>query len=138
MPRTQEEILNRFLEVDDIFNTQKSDLSNFLQFETVKHMLIPESVEAIEKGDEKWTLYTDPKAQILDYLPFAYDKSRNRRGISAARSLLHMRSWIWLDCDEEFYQKFDSMVGEEGSNEQGDYGLSILDMIAEKYGFVEA
>lgn len=136
MIRTQEEILEKFLEVDDVFNTQKADLSNFLQLETCRHLLDPVAVEKIDKGENKWTLYTDAKPLILDYLPFAYNKARNRRGLSAARSLLHMKAWIWLD-DEEFYQEICKLVREDESKESDDYGINILDKISEKYGYVE-
>ena len=137
MIRSQEEILERFLKVEDVFNAQKSDLSNFLQFDTCKHLLDPQVVKDIENGvGPAWTLYTDAKEQILNYLPFAYEKARNQRGLSSARSLLHMKAWTWLD-DEDFHQEICKLIEQEGSNDSQDYGISILDKISEKYGYVE-
>lgn len=33
---------------------------------------------------------------IKSYMPFAWEKANNCRGISAQRSLMHMDSWLWL------------------------------------------
>lgn len=38
----------------------------------------------------------------VDYLRFAFDKARDHRGLSAARSVVKMRAWLWfleLDVD---------------------------------------
>lgn len=128
--RTQEEILKRFDEADDMFGTQQSDLVEYMTFENAKPHLKEEYVLEVESGAEKWEQRTDPKAEILDYLPFAYEKAEDERGLSAARSLLHFKSWIWLD-DEEFYNKVLPIM-----DNYTNYGMPALNMISDHYGYV--
>lgn len=127
MIRTQEEILERFNQVDDILDIQKNDLAAYLSFENVKPFLTEEDVEKVENGDEKWEQSTDPKEDILDYLEFAYEKAENERGLSAYRSMLHFKTWIWLD-NEEFYNEIIDML-----DNHTEYGIPALDKIAEHY-----
>ena len=91
--RTQEQILVRIKEIesDDFFGFQTSDLIQFLTFENAKPWL-KEGVAA-----EQWEQGVDPVELIKDYLPFAWDKANNCRGLSAGRSLEHMKAWVWLD-----------------------------------------
>lgn len=131
MKRTQEEILKRFNKVDDIFGTQKGDLIACMPFDAARPFLNEEYVEEVEQGKETWEQSTDPVKEILDYLPFAYGKAEGERGLSANRSILHMITWIWLTGDEEFYEK----VNKEWETNYHSYGIDILDMISEKYGF---
>jgi hypothetical protein len=129
--RTQEEILERFNNADDLFGTQKQDLIEFMDFETAKPLLKEEYVSKVEMGEEKRPpAETDAKARILDYLPFAYDKAENQRGLSAARSLLHMKTWIWLD-DPAFYGEIVDAI-----DNYYDYGIPVLNRISAHYGFV--
>jgi len=125
--RTQEEIKRRFEEVDDLFGTQKIDLIGFMDFENAKPFL---SKEYVEKGEEKWIKKDNPKKEILGYLNFAYEKAKNKRGLSAMRSLLHFKTWIWLDDDEFYNEIIDSI--ENYTN----YGIPVLNKIAKHYGFV--
>lgn len=129
MIRTQEEILKRFEEVDDLLGTQKSDLIFYLTFDNAKQYLNPEYVQKVESGEETWEQKTDPKEEILDYLEFAYDKAHNQRGLSAGRSMMHFRTWIWLD-DDEFYNEIIDLIDNYTS-----YGLPALDKIAEHYNW---
>ena len=132
MKRTQKEILDRFNTVDDLMATQKGDLINYMDFENAKPFLQDAYVTKVESGEEKWEQRTDAKKQILEYLPFAYDKAEGQRGLSAARSLLHFKTWIWLD-DPEFYDEIISEI-----EDYYDYGIPVLDKISEKYGFVRS
>ena len=36
------------------------------------------------------------KGDMFAYLPFAWDKANHCLGLSAARSMEHMSSWLWL------------------------------------------
>lgn len=132
MVRTQEEILARIKskESDDFFGTQKSDLIDSLTFENAIEFLKDDYVKDVKDGKQEYKQITDTKEAILDYLPFAYEKCYGQRGLSAARSLLHFKSWIWLD-DADFYDKFMSMY----NGDHNDYGKSILDAISKHYGF---
>ena len=112
MKRTQIEILNRIaaIEKDDFFGFQSGDLVVYLDFEHAKQFL--------KEGTtlEQWAHpFTDPIEKIKEYMPFAWDKANNCRGLSAARSLEHMKAWVWmddqpalsklLDNDYEYYGK---------------------------------
>lgn len=128
--RTQKEILKRFKEVDDLFSTQKQDLVHFMTFATAKPFLRPENVKEIEKDvPNKWKINTNPKKTILNYLSFAYDKAENQRGLSTARSMLHFKTWIWMD-DPEFYEEIEHSI-EHYTN----YGNPVLDKIAKHYTY---
>ena len=103
--RTQEEILKRINEIskDDFFGFQTGDLIYFLSFDNAKKWL-KKDVTA-----EKWEQYTDPVERIKDYMPFAWDKANNCRGLSAGRSIEHMKAWLWLDGKNELADKMESL-----------------------------
>lgn len=132
--RTQEEILERFKTADDMFDTQRGDIIAYMEFENVKPFLKEEYVRKVESGEETWTVasVTDAKEKILDYLDFAYDKAKNQRGLSAARSMEHFKTWIWLE-DETFYNEIFPLL-----ENYTDYGIPALDKIAEHYGYIKS
>lgn len=128
MKRTQQEIMARFDVVEDFMGIQKGDLGYYLEFENIKHAFKSDYVAQVESGEEKWEVATDPKKEIIDYLPFAFEKAYGERGLSAGRSMLHFKSWIWLD-DPEFYEEIVDDLDNYHS-----YGLPALNRIAKKYG----
>jgi len=127
MIRTQEEIKELFNQVDDIFGTQKGDLINYMDFENAKEFLIDDYVKKVECGEEVWEQSTDPKKEILEYLDFAYEKAKGERGLSAGRSMLHFKTWIWLES-KEFYNEVIDLIDNYTS-----YGIPALDKISEHY-----
>ena len=96
--RTDAEILARIETVKerglDWLGTQRWDLVLRLPYELAK----PYLKEGV--GEEDWK--PSPRdeeavrAEMHDYMDFAWDKANNRRGISAGRSLAHMAAWLWL------------------------------------------
>jgi len=60
MIRTQEEIKERFNQVDDMFGTQKGDLINYMGFESAKEYLKEDYVKKVESGEEVWEQSTIP------------------------------------------------------------------------------
>lgn len=129
MVRTQEEIKKRFKEADDMFGTQQNDLIDYMTFETAKEFLKDEYVKDIESGQKKWDQSVNPKKEILNYLDFAYGKAENERGLSAGRSMLHFKTWIWLD-DDKLYNELENQI----DNYYG-YGIPVLDKISNHYNF---
>jgi len=127
--RTQEEILKRFKEVKDIFGTQRGDLISYLTFENAKIFLKEEYVKKVENEEEEWEVLIDAKKEILDYLKFAYEKAESQKGLSAARSMLHFKTWVWID-NPDFYKEIISDI-----NNYYDYGLPTLDKISAFYGY---
>lgn len=128
--RTQEEILARFKKVDDLFNTQKVDLIDYMTFENAKPYLQEDYVLKVDSGEEKWDMNDDPKKEILEYLDFAYEKAEGERGLSASRCMAHFRTWIWLD-DDKFYNEIIHLI-----DNYTDYGIPALDKISEHYGYI--
>jgi len=126
--RTQEEVIERINEVDDFFGFEQRDLIQFLDFEHAQEFFKEEFVEQVKQGKEKWET-TDAKKTILEYLPFAYQKAEDERGLSAGRSMKHFRAWIWFD-DPEFFEKVLPLI-----DNYTDYGIPALDAISEHYGF---
>lgn len=129
MKRTQQEILERFEKANDPFGTQQGDLIDYMDFETARQFLKEDYIKQVESGTAQWEKQTDAKKEILEYLDFAYEKAEGERGLSAARSMLHFKTWTWLD-DPTFY---DEIIGD--IENYTDYGLPTLDKIAKHYGF---
>jgi hypothetical protein len=100
MNRTQEEIVARIKwekEWNDFLNFAIEDLIVYLDFVHAQHYLKAEVTE------ESWIKSSkDPKQEITDYMPFAWDKANNCRGLSAGRSIDHLRAWLWLAGEDEF------------------------------------
>lgn len=94
MLKTPQEIKDRieFVAQDDWMGTQRSDLIDYLPFADAKEFLKPEVTE------EKWAArpIKSPMEEIAAYLPFAWGKANDCRGLSAGRSLDHIKAWLWL------------------------------------------
>jgi hypothetical protein len=95
--KTQQEILDKIESAKhrDFLGFETSDYIDFLDFKHAKQYL----KKGI--GKKKWAKFqktTDEDATkcIKDYMPFAWEKANNCRGISACRSICHMTAWIWL------------------------------------------
>ncbi len=94
--RTPEEILARLKEIkkEDIFGFMSTNLIAYLPYENAKPYLernVTEEEWAASPRDHAMIL-----ADMLDYMPFAWDKANNTRGISSMRSMEHMKSWLWM------------------------------------------
>ena len=125
--RTAEQIIEYYekMKNEDFLGVIASDLFIHLQFEDVKPYLneiaTKESWEYIEPT-EKYL-----KSAIISYLPFAFQKANNQRGISASRSIQHFQTWLWLLEDQELFD----FVSDSYNYEP--YGLPMLNKIQEKY-----
>lgn len=65
--------------------------------------------------------------EITDYLPFAFTKAEDGRGISANRSICHFKNWLFALGDDELYNFADD------EDNYPEYGFPILKAIKEKY-----
>ena len=122
--RTDAEILARIEEVkaNDWLGTERGDLIEVLPFDSVKPFL----KEGVTQ-DEWSPLPRDRDsvlARMLDYMPFAWEKANDCRGISASRSMSHFAAWTWL-------------IGEDfGDLQQYQfYGKPNLISICERFGW---
>lgn len=123
--RTDKEIVDRINAIKDrdFFGFETSDLLARLSFAAAKPFLKDTAKE------EDWPAPSPRDRESLinemrEYMPFAWDKANNCRGISASRSMSHYTSWVWLAGDD---------LGNLGDYEY--YGKDNLVRICEHYGF---
>lgn len=126
--RTDEEIVARIKEVQesesDFFGAEQSDLLARLPFAAAKQFL------ADTFAEEGWAAIHAPRDrehlinEMREYMPFAWEKANEFRGLSAGRSLSHFRAWVWLAGDD---------LGE--FNNYQHYGKDHLVRICNHYGF---
>lgn len=116
-PRTDAEIVKRIAErlpVDDVLGFETSDLGSYLPFH-LADTLFPATYVEVE-----WTQLPRDRdsvvAQMLEYMPFAWEKANDRKSLSASRTMSHYSAWVWLAGDDlgelteyEFYGK-DNLV----------------------------
>lgn len=122
--RTSSEISARIkeLESNDFWSFQRGDLIDYLPFSEAKPHL-KEGVTA-----KQWQPQPSDResviSQIKEYMPFAWEKANDRRGLSAGRSINHMQAWLW-------------MLGEDAAAEALEdyslYGKPQLRAICERY-----
>lgn len=122
--RTPEEIVARIKEREkiDLFGFELVDYIERLDFQHAKEFLVAEATE------KEWQPLPYTRENILEtmqrYMPFAWEKANNFRGLSAARSMYHYTAWIWLLGDD---------LGDLLNYEN--YGKDNLVKICEKYGW---
>ena len=115
---------------NDFFGHGVEDLKYALPFEEVKQYLATEVSET--EWEEKHRLSTDEKVkeEMLNYLPFAWEKANNERGLSADRSIRHFIAWAWL-IDDELCEKLENMY----KTNYAEYGKPILAYLNEVLGY---
>ena len=117
--RTQKEIIEKIKEWQrkDLLGFKISELLPYLSFENAKEFLKPDCTE------KDWGKVIQPsrrniKNKMIKYMPFAWRKANDCRGISAGRSMSHYVAWFWLLGDKE-YDEFKDIENYEyyGKNE---------------------
>lgn len=114
MTRSDTEIVERVRHVvapRDFMGFEASDLVLRLPYDAAKEFL----ADDVKPEDWAKPLSRDREsvlADMLGYMPFAWDKANNFKGLSAMRSMSHYSAWIWLIGDDlgdllnyEFYGK---------------------------------
>ncbi len=127
--RTQDEIVARIKarKPDDFFGFEVSQYMNFLDYDHAREFLKSGTTKK-EASREEWGEVEggSPEDIIKGYLPFAWGKANDCRGISANRSIEHMVAWLWLDGKDWLEKDYDE-------NYQY-YGKPQLVRICEEYG----
>jgi hypothetical protein len=108
MVRTEQEIVARARQVrDDRFRdplgAELGDLITQLEWDEAKEFLHP----GAKKVDWHPLPLQEAKEGAIGYVQFAISKMDHHRGLSAGRSVDHMRAWIWLFTDDDWAQKMD-------------------------------
>lgn len=105
--RTKKEIIARIhaRQDKDIFGFEINDYLVALDFEDAKEFLKPEATE------DQWEVaYPDDESvrkQAIEYMPFAWDKANNCRGLSVWLWLTHYTAWLWLLGDDELWPQLE-------------------------------
>lgn len=74
------------------------DLSGYLSWKDAKKYFKEEYQRDVDNGTKEYIQDTKTgKDNIIEYMPFAWDKANCCRGLSAARTINHMANWLWLD-----------------------------------------
>lgn len=97
MNKTQDEIVARInnRKGSDLFGFETSQYIDYLDFE---HAIVFLKEGTTRRQWRKAFKDTKPPVEaIKDYMPFAWEKANDCRGISAGRSIMHMIAWLWLD-----------------------------------------
>ena len=124
--KTDAQILNEIERVKerDWMGTMTSGLVIYLPFTSaqpfLKDGITSDTWEPLERSQ------VSIKLDMRDYMPFAWEKANDRRGISAGRSLEHMSVWLF-------------MLGRDAAARQMDhyshYGKPQLRAICEAFGW---
>lgn len=128
LTRTSEDIVARIKEIgpEDFFGWEGSDLVAYLPFDMAKQFLKDDATAEQWAEDDRPTTRESVVAEIVDYMPFAWEKANDQRGISANRSISHMRAWTWL-LDDGTYEKMEAL-------EYQHYGKEKLVSVCESLG----
>lgn len=99
LKKTSADIVERIKWLEDhgdVFGAELQDLIVFLPFDDAKQFLVEGATR--EKWAEDLVAPTEHYVlkKIREYLPFAWEKANGCRGLSAQRSVSHMRAWFWL------------------------------------------
>jgi hypothetical protein len=128
--RSAEEVLKRIKieSEEDVFGMAIHDLIGVLTFDEAESIR-KEDVSREDWGEVLSRDVDEIKKRLLDYLPFAIEKCVGHRGISASRSISHMRNFVWLMGDEE------ALAFVEEESNYPNYGAPILRYLCKRYGF---
>lgn len=95
--RTQDEIVARIKDRKDrdMFGFEVNEYVDYLDYAHAKEFLKDDTTQ--KQWEKEQAKTKTPGESIKDYMPFAWEKANNCRGLSASRSISHMVAWLWLD-----------------------------------------
>ena len=104
--KTQQQILDRILEIkeEDFFGFETTILLDFLTLESIEKLrgvVVKEDADfsdCVPKTPDEETI----KAEMRDYMEFAWEKANGFRSLSAGRSIYYYKAWLWLLGEDEF------------------------------------
>lgn len=127
MLKTQEEIINKIKNGGDIFGFTAGVLVGFLEAENAKELY------ELDMDFADWKPESQDRKKIIkrmrEYMSFAWEKAIDERGLSANRSVIKFRAWLWMLNDSELLEFLDD------SDNYPQYGKPMLAKVSEKYGF---
>jgi len=114
----------------DAFGFEVNEYIGALPFAQAKAFLKPETTEATW-GKPDYTSRADVIVKMKDYMPFAWEKANDCRGLSANRSVEHYIAWTWLAGDTAL----SDTINREYMQSYQHYGKEILKRICDHYGW---
>lgn len=98
---------------DRFFDFAAPDIIGTLSWDAAKEFFKEEFIAQVESGVEKYEprsrLRKDVLKELHEYVPFAWRKANDCRGISAGRSIDHFIAWTWLAGDTELSRLLDTV-----------------------------
>lgn len=128
--RTYEEVVRRVEHLSkednpaDMLGTEFGDLVVLLRFKDAKPYLRP----GVSQTEWQASNPNESKAAAEAYIPFAIGKALNHRGLSAIRSVAHLSAWVWLNCTDEEFERWEKAPYEQ-------YGMPKIKLACELLGF---
>lgn len=126
--RTQEEIAARIKskQDSDIFGWETNDLLECLDTDHFRPFAKADA--DLSEWTPESSEVADVRSRLIDYMPFAWEKANDCRGLSANRSVMHMQAWLWLMGEGELLDRVENQI------EYRQYGKPILTAICEHLG----
>lgn len=116
---------------EDFFGWAGEVLLDYISFEDAKEYFKSDYVEEVKSGATKHTTVTDineAAQDFLDYMNFAWGKAQDERGISAGRSIMKLREWLFVMNRPDLAEEIDR------EDLYPPYGAPALISICEKMG----
>jgi len=126
--RTQKEIADKVRGDDSMFGFMRDALLGYLDFEHAREWLKPETTaEDWEKSRGASRDEVAVRAELADYMEFAWGKVEDHRGLSAGRSVEKCSAWAWLIGDDALEAKIEAA-------EYRNYGAPKRAVICQAFG----
>lgn len=128
--KTQEDILKRVKNpsADDFGGFEAEALAQFLDYDHAKPILRDNVTREIWDKDGQELTRENVVEEMRGYMEFAWGKVRDHRGISANRSVIKLRAWLWLLDEQDTLNTLDGTPYPQ-------YGAPQLEVICRRMGF---
>ena len=128
--RTQDEIVKRIddRKPKDMFGFEWHEYIGYLDLEHAVQYLKDDHGMTTESWSKDQADQGDIRTVMIDYMPFAFEKANNCRGISAGRSISHYVAWLWIEGTAEAESLSEKI------QDYDCYGKPQLEMICEHLG----
>lgn len=101
--RTDEEIVAR------IQQRREADAFGFEWTLYVSRLTVSVAAPFVKDNSQQWAIqprdHESVRKQCVEYMPFAWEKANECRGISANRSIAHYQAWLWFLGEESWGDK---------------------------------
>ena len=130
---TKEEVDSRYdsMRDRDMLGFEVDEYFAFMSFDKIRSIAKEEATDDDINDIMRTLSHDDMIETMLGYMPFAWDKANDMRGISANRSIEHYVAWTWLAGDASLSEEIEDMA----TRYYCYYGKPILERICDFYGW---